>query len=459
MNCPHKNFIPPFPKPHKTKISFLKRFFKSRNSWIHTLFEKSYRMKLGDVRLPSGWLFMPVESSFVKQVMVDEWKEFPKHHKIEEVLKPLLGESIFTTNGETWRKQRAMIDPAFAHTRLEKAFPLMQQAVDDMMLRLQEHPANSSWHVDLEMTHITADIIFRTILSTPLSAEDAEEIFTAFNQFQEATQRVMVLNTYKLPSFGAQRASKLAAARIRPILANIIKKRYDDFQAGIDVENKDILSALMIARDENTGAAFGYDELVDHVCMLFLAGHETTASSLTWTLYLIASCPDIQNKMRSEIAEVTSGNPISFEHIKKLKFTFDVFCESLRLYPPVGFFLRESAKNTKLHRKDVPKGSSVMVAPWLIHRNQDQWKNAQEFCPHRFADKSSEDSIKNSYLPFGAGPRICVGKGFANQEAVLILASLVQAFSFEVVASHKVEPVGRVTIRPKNGVLLKLSAI
>ena len=454
-----KDFTPPFPAPNKSKTSYIKRFFKSRNSWIHTLFEKSYSMKLGHVRLPGLNVFIPVENSLVKRVLVDEWKDFPKHHGIEKALKPLLGEGILTNNGEKWRKQRAMIDPAFAHTRLEKAFPLMNAAVDDMLARLKAHDETKPLHVDLEMTHVTADIIFRTILSHTLSATEAEEVFSAFHDFQESIQRAMVLNTYKLPSFRDKKAGEKAAARIRAVFATIIKKRYDAYVAGTDTENRDILSALMIARDAETGEAFTYEELVDHVSVLFLGGHETAASSLTWGMYLIASCPDIQNQMRTEIEEATAVQPINNDHLKKLKFTIDVFAETLRLYPPIGFFLRESTKDCTMRGKQIKKGAMVLVAPWLIHRNKDQWKDAEKFCPFRFKDKESESSIKNSYIPFGAGPRICIGKGFANQEAILILANLVKNFEFTVTPGHVPEPIGRVTIRPKNGVMLQIKKL
>jgi cytochrome P450 len=457
--APVKDFIPPYPAPNKSKAGMIKRFSKSWNSWIHSLFEKSYTMKVGHVKIFKKEIFMVNEPSLVKKVMVDEWKDFPKHHLLTDVLKPLLGESIFTTNGEVWRKQRDMIDPAFAHTRLEKAFPLMSDAVADMLKRIEAEAKSGKFVVDPEMTHITADIIFRTILSYPLSTQEAHQIFEAFNKFQAVTQKIMVLKSYGFPTFHYRRKSEKAAAEIRPVLGRIIKQRYDDFQSGKDTENRDILSAMMISKDKNTGLPFGYEELVDHVTMLFLAGHETTASSLTWSLYLLASCKHIQDKVREEIKQVTGGEIIRFEHIKKLSYTFDVFSESLRLYPPVGFFMREAAKDNQLKDRKVCKHAMVMVAPWLIHRHKKQWKDAESFKPERFQDEDSKESIKCSYLPFGSGPRICIGKGFANQEAVLILASIVQKFELEAIAGKVPEPVGRVTIRPKDEIELKISTM
>jgi len=411
-------------------------------------------MKMGYLRLPGADLFMVNEKSLVKRIMVTEADKFPKHQHIEEVLKPLLGESIFTTNGEIWRKQRAMIDPAFSHTRLEKAFPLMNEAVQEMLERMLRQESGTENIIDVEMTHITADIIFRTILSAPLSAEDAQQIFSAFNEFQEAVQRITLLHAYRLPAYFQKKKSEKSAAKIRPILAKVIRKRYEDFQSGTDIENRDILSSLMHATDKESGKHFSYDELVDHICMLFLAGHETSASALTWSLYLVSECPDIQQKIYAEICEVTKGGEINFTHIKKLKFTFDVFREALRLYPPVGFFLRTASEDTCMRDREVKKDAMVMVSPWLIHRHQDQWKCPHQFMPERFAENDAKESLKSSYLPFGKGQRLCIGQGFANQEAVLILANLIRNFRFENPQGQIPEPLGRVTVRPRKAIKL-----
>jgi cytochrome P450 len=449
-------FTPPYPCPHKTKSGLILRFIRGWNSWIHILFERSYSMKMGQAKLPKFQLFMVNESSLVKKILRTEWSKFPKHWIITEMMRPLLGESIFTTNGETWKRQREMMDGAFAHTHLKKVFPLMKQAADEMLRRFRKYNENDAVDVDMEMTHVTADIIFRTILSHSLGEEEAKKIFEAFTDFQETVQRCTMLKLYGLPDFNKKKKSQKQAAVIRDILSPIIRKRYDDYISGRDTENIDILSSLMQARDKTTGDAFDFDELVDHVCMLFLAGHETSASALTWSLYLIANCPHIADKMLKEINETAGDQELDFENIKNLNFTKDVFRESLRLYPPVGSFMREASENQCMRDKDVKKGDMIVIAPWLIHRHRKQWQKPDVFKPERFSDKSAEaqESIKCSYIPFGDGPRICIGAGFATQEAILILASVVKDYSIANKPGHVPEPVGRVTIRPKNGVKL-----
>lgn len=456
-----KDFKPPYPEPNSSKVSLFKRFAKGWNSWIHVLFEKSYKMKLGHVKLPKADLFMPCEPSLVRKVMRDEYKEYPKHHLLGKMLKPLLGESIFTTNGEVWERQRKMMNPAFAHTHLKKVFPLMNEAVSEMVDRFSNFNSEELIHIDVEMTYITADVIFRTILSHPLKGEEAEEIFDAFNKFQEVSQKMMTLSVYGLPTYFYRKKSEAAAARIRNILAVIIKSRYDEYHnSGSDIDGKDdILQSLLEARDEETGEAFSYSELVDHVLMLFLAGHETSASALTWSFYLLASCDHVQKGILQEVEAISEGDSIEYSHVRQLKFTHNVFKEALRLYPPVGFFLRESAKNKEMRGKSIKAGDMVMVSPWLIHRNRNQWADADCFKPERFSDYSdvARESVKCSYMPFGDGPRICIGASFATQESIMILSNLVKRFEFRVSDGHVPEPVGRVTIRPKNGVWLHVS--
>lgn len=449
-----KHFKPPFPTPHSTKSSIIKRFFRGWNSWIHVLFEKSYTMKMGHVKLPGVEFFIANEPSLVKQIMVTEAKKFPKHHLLGENLKPLLGDSIFTTNGEEWQRQRTMMNPAFEHVRLKNSFNLMSAAIGDMVERFNNYKDGEVVNIDVEMTHLTADIIFRTILSYKLTIEEAETIFTAFEDFQEHAQKTMVLSGYNLPLSSRKRKGKAAAKKIRDILYPIVKQRYEDHIAGKDNKN-DILSTFMEAKDPKTGEPFGLAELLDHVNMLFLAGHETSASALTWSLYLIANCPHTQNKLQQEIEAVApNGRRLAYEDMSRLSFTKNVFKEALRLYPPVGFFLRETTEDMCMRDKDVKKGSIMMIAPWLIHRNKNQWQDPHIFKPERFADKASKESIRCSYLPFGTGPRVCIGASFAKQEASLSLATLVQNFEFTNKPGHVPEPIGRVTIRPKNGVRL-----
>ncbi|MFM9901219.1 MAG: cytochrome P450, partial [Polaromonas sp.] len=201
-------------------------------------------------------------------------------------------------------------------------------------------------------------------------------------------------------------------------------------------------------------------ELVNQVAMLFLAGHETSASALTWALYMVAKSPDVQARMHAEVMALESTHnpdkPVDASEMKSLALTWNVFRETLRLFPPVGFIARESTQTCPMRDKTVGQGASVVVSPWLIQRHRDLWDDPDAFNPDRYANDASRESLKNAYLPFGMGPRVCMGAAFALQEAVLILSSVARHYHLEAVPGHVPQPVGRLTIRSDNGVRLTL---
>ncbi|HYN55349.1 MAG TPA: cytochrome P450 [Methylotenera sp.] len=449
-------FIPPYPIPHKTKSSFLLRFLRGWRSWLDVLFEKSYSMKMGQFSQPGMTAYMVNDPDWVKQILVKNPKAYPKHQMMHRMLEPLLGSSIFTTNGEVWERQRALVDQAFAQARLKLVFPLMVESVQDMLHRLDKVADGQSYEVDSEMTYIAADIIFKTILSKSLDAESAKTIYEAFITFQHHAQKAMMLMVYRLPPYFSTRASRKPAQKIRAILAAIIAKRYEERAQGVDGHYKDILSGLMNAKDPITGSQFSYEEMVDQICMLFLAGHETSASALAWSLYLLSNCSDLQAKILAEIDEKVLGKDIGYSEIKQLQWVNDTFREAMRLYPPVGFFVREAIEDHCMRDKEVKAGSPILVSPWLIHRHREMWDDPDTFAPERFQTESGRASIKCAYIPFSKGPRVCIGAAFATQEAILTLASIVRRYEILPVETHTPRVVGRVTIRSDNGIRIRL---
>jgi cytochrome P450 len=450
------HFKPPYPSPHKTKSSFFLRFLRGWHSWLDVLFEKSYSMKMGQFSQPGMTAYMVNDPDWVKKILVTNPKAYPKHQMMHRMLEPLLGNSIFTTNGEVWERQRALVDQAFAQARLRLVFPLMIESVQEMLARLDQVADGQSYEVDSEMTHVAADIIFKTILSKSLDAESANTIYEAFIKFQHYAQKAMMLMVYSLPPYFATRASRKPAKKIREIIAALIAKRYEERSNGVDGHYQDILSALMDAKDPADGSQFSYDEMVDQICMLFLAGHETSASALAWSLYLLSKSPDLQIKILDEINEKVGQKSIEYADVKQLDWVTDTFRESLRLYPPVGFFVRSAAKDQCIRDKDVKAGSPILVSPWLIHRHREMWDEPDTFAPERFRTESGKDSLKCAYIPFSKGARVCIGAAFASQEAVLTLASIVRRYEILPVENHTPRVVGRVTIRSDNGIRIKL---
>lgn len=455
-------YTPPFPAPliQTKKRSWIRLYLRGRKSFLHALYEGSYKNKISTLKLPGYQAFTPKVPDDVRKLLTDDFPNYPKHKIQHDVLKPLLGESIFTTNGEVWERQRRMLNPAFANAGLKKVFPLMIEAVKDMKNRFDAIPDGTEIAFDVEMTHITADIIMRTILSLPIKDKEALDIFHKFEEFQEKANRVNMFAVFKIPSWFSPLNHYLWKKRgkqIRDLLGKVISARYKEYQKKDgDTQYGDILEVLMGQTDEVTNTKFNEVELIDQIVMLFLAGHETSASALSWTFYILANQPEQADALAVEANHNYKDlDSVLFSEVHKLKRTRDVFKETLRLYPPVAFFGRVAKGDSELCGKKVPAGSGVTVAPWIIHRHKDVWSDPNAFNPDRFKQGENKNN-SGAYLPFSQGPRICIGAAFALQEALLIISTLTKHYQFEVADGHVPDPVSRLTLRSLNGIKLKI---
>jgi cytochrome P450 len=354
-----------------------------------------------------------------------------------------------------WVRQRAMVNPAFVHTHLQRAFPVMAAAASDLVERMRGRVGLVD--VDPMMTHVAADVIFRTMFSVHLGEEDALRLYAQFEAYQVVAQRSALLRIYRLPQFGMARRAALLGAQIRTIFADIVDARMAARAAGEASQHKDILETLLDMRDPETGEGFTQKDLIHQITLIFLAGHETTATSLGWTLYLLSECPDLQEAVHAEIESVTGGGPLTFEHLKGLNLLRNVYRESLRLYPPISFFPREAVADVMMRDKAVKAGDMLLASPWLVQRNPDNWTCPHQFDPARFDDPASADAVKNAWMPFGRGPRICIGAGFATQEAAVVLAMILRQFRLAHPDAPRPELTSRLTLRPKAGFPLELS--
>jgi cytochrome P450 len=451
------DFTPPRPTPRSRQPNLLKRFLMARRDTLTMLYEKSYSMKMGKVRLPRGMLYMVVEPSLVRRVLVEQSAKFPKSRHLLAGLKPLIGDSILSSEGETWRRGRRMTEPAFEARNLAEFYPAMLAGVESAIRRL-EGESGKVLAMDQECIHVTADVIFRAIFSIPIEGRDVAAVFQAFERYQSAVPSFTMLNAVPLPDFliPSRRRTRKAARDIRDMLTRFIEPRLAAFKRQGRDDHADILAALLAATDPQTGHVFTFEELLDQTAMFFLAGHETTASSLGWAMYLVASCPDVQSRIHDEAKRVYGDGLPSFADVKRLSFTRDVFRETLRLYPSFGFIMREAAENCRMRDKTVRQGETVIVSPWLCQRHRTQWERPDVFDPDRYKTDSAKQSLKTSYLPFSLGPRVCLGAGFAMLEATLIISALVSRFEFSVEPGHVPEPIGRLSIRSANGLRLSL---
>jgi cytochrome P450 len=446
-------FIPPRPKPMGPLASLVRVMMQGDGDLIGLMPATAYQDDMGPLGYSRRSIWIVNDPALTKPILADQGDIFPKNDLMVGALAPLVGNSMFVSSGQTWRRQRAMIDPAFSHMRLAKAFPAMDAAVDDFEVRLSDlAKSGAPLSLDLAMGQLTADIICRTVFSASLANETACDVFESFAFFERTVAHVEVMRLIFGKPFDAipQRPDVLAAcARIRGHIGDLLDRH---LAAGARFD--DIAARVIEARDLDTDARFTREELIDQLGVFFLAGHETTASALTWAVYIASVRPQVVAQIRAEVDAVAGDEPLSFEHVKKLTFTRNVFKEVLRLYPPITFIPRVAAQATRIGTRKVKRGTMVMISPWAIHRHQKLWPNPDMFDPDRFSAAREHEIVSGSYLPFGNGPRVCVGAAFATTEATLILARLLRHFEFEVQNPHKVRPIARLTTRPAEEILV-----
>ncbi len=444
----HDLYRPPAPQP-KTPIRSLVRVIRQGDGDLLSL------VPIDAYEKPCTWLgysrrsiLLINDPDIARDILTDPLEIFPKNDLMKGALEPLVGDSIFVSSGDTWRRQRAMIDPAFSHMRINQAFGSMVAAVDSYEALLSDRAhEETSFSLDRAMSQLTADIICRTIFSTSLSAGTAKDVFAAFAEFERSVASVNLRQLiFGKPWADVRQPQRVLAAceTIRSHIGQLIDPRLAEDAPKMD----DIVSAVIAARDPETGTGFTREELIDEIGVFFLAGHETTASVLTWVFYILAARPDVVERIRTEVDAVVGSRDIQFADVKQLVFTRNVFREALRLYPPITFIPRVAAEATTIGDFRVKKGAMIMVSPWTSHRNERLWHHADQFDPDRFDRADGRDADKGVLMAFGLGPRICVGAAFATIESGLIIARLVRRFDFEVLNPEKVRPVSRLTTRP-----------
>ena len=443
-------YLPPRPKPLPALISLMRAAMRGDGNLLDLLPAAAYRMDIG----PLGWsrrsTLIVNRPDLVRHVLIEAEDRFPKSDLMVQALAPLIGDSIFVSSGATWRRQRDMVDPALSMMRIGRAFPAMAAGVADCADALDARCHGAAFSLDLLMSHLTADIICRTVFSTRLDEGDAHEVFDAFTIFERSVAQVEIrrLVMDKAWTHVPQKRYVLdACALIRRHIGMLLDA------SGRDAD--DIAGALSQARDHD-GRGFSREELIDQLGVLFLAGHETSASALTWVFFILASQPGIVARIRAEVAEHCGPGAITFEQTKKLAFTRNVFREAVRLYPPITFLPRVAVEDCEIGGRKVPRGALVIVSPWVLHRHEKYWRDPDVFDPDRFRPERESEMTPGAYIPFGIGQRICAGAAFASIEAVMIIASLVRRFDFHLDDDHSVRPAARLTTRPVKQVMCRV---
>lgn len=450
--------LPPKPDPRPDKVSLWRYFRLFRADILSAQPARLYRAWMAEFRTPFFRSFLCNDPALVARVLKERPMDFPKSDRVREGLAPLLRDSVFLTNGETWLRQRRIIDPAFEGGRLRDTFPAMWEAGQACVARLRTKIGPEPVEIEAETSHAAADVIFRTLFSIPIEDATASAVFHEFRRHQNASPVVNLGALLPLPRWFPRfhsRATKRTAARIRALIERLTATRAAEIAAGTAPD--DLATKIMTTPDPVTGARFGTSEMVDQVAIFFLAGHETSASALAWSLYLLAQNPDWQDRVAAEADAVIGEEIPYFSILNRLKLSRAVFREALRLYPPVPMFVREARCPETFRERAVPKGAQVVISPWHLHRHERIWDNPDGFDPARWESENGKEAQRCAYIPFSTGPRVCPGAGFAMAEGPLLLSLLIRAFRFEVVAGAVPVPVAHLTVRGKDGIRLRLS--
>ncbi|HSE57171.1 MAG TPA: cytochrome P450 [Nitrospiraceae bacterium] len=447
--------MPPTPEPFSIveapgKRWFLGHVLEFKRNPLETM--TLWRERCGDfVRFSLGpkELYLLSHPALAEEVLVKQADVFQKVYDPNRPtgLALVLGNGLLTSGGELWRRQRKLIQPMFQRARVARLSAQMVEAGEQMLARWAQRRPGEPCDVAAEMMQLALEVVTRTMFSTSVLKDVASLgpallvlIRYAFRAFH---------NPFRLPLWvptAANREFLRAKHLVDRLIYGLIEERR---RSGVKPD--DLLDLLLSAVDAETGTGLSPEQQRDELLTIAAAGHETTANALTWTWYLLASYPAAATRLREELSDVLGGRAPTMDDLPRLPFTRSVFEEALRLYPPAPAVQRRAIKDTTVGGRLLPAGSLVVVSLWNIHRHPGFWKQPERFDPDRFAADRTAHDHHLAFLPFGAGPRTCIGNHFAMVEGVLLLALIAQRYDLTLVPGQKVEIELAVTLRPKNG--------
>jgi cytochrome P450 len=444
---PH--LIPPRIIPPATPLNraaFVATFVRNPLACVpQAAYEEDF-VPLGENR---AWVTSP---ALIKSVLVDQRDKFRKLQQIR-LLSPLLGRGILTSEGAQWKWQRQAAAPMFSPDALASFVPAFVHAAEACVERWAPEDGGVQ-QIEEEMTRATFDVILATLL--PSTDETLPEVVRRnVDEMRRTGGWDLLFAVLSLPAWlprPGMFSEPRAVAALRGAIATIVASMRKEEGAPTSLTHR-----LIAARDPETRRAMDDDQLVDNVLTFYLAGHETTAKALTWTLFLLSRSPEWTAALEDEIARVTGGAPIAAEQIDQLVLTRQVIQEAMRLYPPIPIMSRQSVADATLDGREIRAGTSLIMPIYAIHRHARRWEEPDAFMPERFTPSGEASIPRYQYMPFGAGPRVCIGQVFAMMEATAMVATLLQRARFKAVEGYEPTPVARVTLVPKGGMPLRVS--
>ena len=451
-----KPFVPPAPEPRRTPPSRLQMIrIVARNPlelWSEAAFSEPWVTAPG-ARMP---VVIANDPGLIRHVLVDNAKNYRLATLRQSVLRPMLRDGLLTAEGDTWKRSRKAMAPVFTPRHIFGFAPAMLRRTQAFIARFEG--AAEPRDIAGDMTALTYEILAETLFSNEIAGRPGHFARNTERMF-ETVGKIDPLDILRAPKW-LPRLTRLRGARVmryfRGIGADTIAIRERAMRRGDRAIPDDFLTLLLRAQSGPAGLTRG--EVEDNLITFIGAGHETTARALGWTLYCLSQAQAERERVEAEIDGVRAAAPAPEHWLEAMPFTRAAFEEALRLYPPAPSINREPIETDTYQSLTLPKGAAVLVMPWTVHRHRKLWEQPNAYLPERFHPGNREKLDKHQFLPFGAGPRVCIGASFAMQEAVIALAVLLHRFRFDMApGAPQPWPVQKLTTQPQGGLWMRVS--
>lgn len=454
MNIQNRKTLPKVPRLQTllTAYRFVQNPIPVINEALQT-YGMTYEVYMGGVQK----IIMTADPGLIQHILQKNHRNYRKSEIQTKTLAHFLGRGLLTSEGAYWLQQRRLIQPGFHKNRLTNLAQIMTEVIEEFLVNLDEE-ISSNTIVDIyqKMMELTFKIVAKSLFSTSLQEKELRVLshnLTVIQEFIIKQIRQPFLNPWFKLSGRLKRNEKLAEESNQVILNYIQERRKTDG------DFDDLLQMLLDARYEDTGKGMTDRQLIEESLILFIAGHETTANATAWMWYLLSLHETETEKARREVkTQIGEQNP-TFSDLSRLSYLTQIIQESMRLYPPAWITDRVAINEDQFNGIAIPKDTMIAAYIYGIHHAESLWENPEQFIPDRFAKEQKKNIPSNAYLPFGGGPRLCIGNSFAMMEMQLILAKMLQKYKVELVKDQKIEMQPLVTLRPRYGIKMKLLKI
>ena len=434
-------------RPRKAAINPVTGLYRGARGIDPLHFFISHGVHADVVEFPSpfGKFFLVNEPSYIEHVLEGNWRNYPKSDFYKRV-RTLFGEGLFELEGEEWKRKRLTMQPAFHRQAIERLGAVIAEQVD-LSLRAWQDKDGARLDITRPLMQMTINVISKALCAETMPGDmnRITDALTIIMREGESLLWSLAPGLHALPSPHRAKVRK-ALRTFDQAIYDLIRHRLAD-----DSKHEDLLALLLAQKDHATGEPVSWQVLRDDLTTMIIAGHETTATAIAWTCALLSKHPEVMRRATAEVDTLLGGRPPTIQDLPKLQYVNRVVQEALRLYPPFWTISRRAEKPDRLGPYEIPAGATLMLCPYVTHRNPRYWRNPEGFDPERFTEAESTGRPKYAYFPFGGGPRICLGRSLAMMEAEIYLAMLLQRYTFELSPLSRLDAEPMISLRPRHG--------